>query len=963
MSSSSASLLSSSSATGVVHPTAPAKAVWTRIKGRTSTSASSLAATTTSTAHSSTSSPTTATAINPTTLSTTTTDEQLLHQVCLPRWGHCAQILHGRNNLMNINPNRTHQKMIEGSVPVSTSSNSSPSSSALVGGLVRASASASTLGTNNGSYGLDESDAELFEMDISSQIASVKRTSTLSSVPSELVVLGGLNDEDFVLKCQSLNLGSHTWSSVDAEMSKAVFGYASSETKVYMFGGVKGVRDQDGDFQRSQNLELLEYDALSQTVRQLPIKNPNALSKRTRQLLAPKMCLRESVTYVPPLPPSQSKPITTSSSSASAAAISEQHPRLFVYGGRHKNTDFNGLHILDLATLEWVEPVFETAFRPDDREGHTAVFWPGDKGSGEGRKIIVFGGLLSGSEARSNNVFFLHMRPKGMFRWEKVNITEGPLPSPRLMHSAVIWGNKMVVYGGKQFENDESTSQNSVSLSPPSGGINSAAPSSKKQSNLNDVWLFDIVKRQWEACHIQYGSVLPPLRAYMSVAMFYNQLYLYGGYTEMSKTLESGNAQKIATASNDLWVLDLGPPPPPGCPHLEFCVPDSFTVSWSDPFRHQIGRRVRVSVRKEGGGERDWCVVYEGESIISELRIDSVGDGGVVAGSSYEVKVAAFNDLGESVAGEGVVGMEDRDGGVAQSGGILKVTVPRGQPSLLQTVTVKIADRETEDPKISVFWETAGDDLTSLTAKVGSKAPRFRVECAASVRLHESEVVALYDPPERRLKRQRTANGDGYEVVEFPPKSVVRERVERGEPIDTFQRWSGSQANGGEDEKFFPVWEGSDSYMELDYKDLFERPEVVQAYVKSMEDCRRAVAVERKNIRAQMEELMKQGNDCGAVPGGKRKADGPPGVDGASGGDPLADWNDLGVNVAGKITTTWPSKHVIITYVFRVVAVEPNTNEVSLLSSHPIEWSHQCPRVPRSMIPQAEADGKGFIFL
>lgn len=59
--------------------------------------------------------------------------------------------------------------------------------------------------------------------------------------------------------------------------------------------------------------------------------------------------------------------------------------------------------------------------------------------------MIVFGGFLLNGE-RSNEIFKYHFREN---KWEKVPSLGLESPEPRAGHSSLIFGDSMIVFGGR----------------------------------------------------------------------------------------------------------------------------------------------------------------------------------------------------------------------------------------------------------------------------------------------------------------------------------------------------------------------------------------------------------------------------------------------------------------------------------------------------------------------------------
>lgn len=110
------------------------------------------------------------------------------------------------------------------------------------------------------------------------------------------------------------------------------------------------------------------------------------------------------------------------------------------------------LWILDLKNFKWEPMLMQKGSMPLPRDDHTAVIY-------EGREMVVFGGFVDGSE-RTNDVYIYNIKDN---KWEKVD-TGRVAPKPRAGHSAVIYHHSMVIFGGRDEDNEK----------------------------LNDVWVFDL---------------------------------------------------------------------------------------------------------------------------------------------------------------------------------------------------------------------------------------------------------------------------------------------------------------------------------------------------------------------------------------------------------------------------------------------------------------------------------------
>lgn len=95
------------------------------------------------------------------------------------------------------------------------------------------------------------------------------------------------------------------------------------------------------------------------------------------------------------------------------------------------------MYALDLKTLKW-EPVHGRGEVPISRDEHTALLYE--------NSMIVFGGFAESGE-RVNEIYRYYFKEN---KWEKVLVLGGnEAPSPRVGHSAVIMGDSLIIFGGK----------------------------------------------------------------------------------------------------------------------------------------------------------------------------------------------------------------------------------------------------------------------------------------------------------------------------------------------------------------------------------------------------------------------------------------------------------------------------------------------------------------------------------
>lgn len=110
----------------------------------------------------------------------------------------------------------------------------------------------------------------------------------------------------------------------------------------------------------------------------------------------------------------------------------------------------HSFYALDLKTLRW-EVIHARGDIPQSRDDHSAVIYEGS--------MVIFGGLTPDGD-RSNDVYRYYFKDN---KWEKVSALGLDAPQPRAGHSAMVFGDSMVIFGGRDAESNK----------------------------LNDIWIFN----------------------------------------------------------------------------------------------------------------------------------------------------------------------------------------------------------------------------------------------------------------------------------------------------------------------------------------------------------------------------------------------------------------------------------------------------------------------------------------
>ena len=129
---------------------------------------------------------------------------------------------------------------------------------------------------------------------------------------------------------------------------------------------------------------------------------------------------------------------------------------MFLFGGSYVSRDHPYFYALDLKTYKW-EIINSRGDVPLNRDEHTAVLYEGS--------MNIFGGFVDGQRVNDNYRYYFKDN-----RWEKVKVLGLEQPCPRAGHTAVVSGDLMIIFGGKDEDNNK----------------------------LNDIWTFDFTTYRWE---------------------------------------------------------------------------------------------------------------------------------------------------------------------------------------------------------------------------------------------------------------------------------------------------------------------------------------------------------------------------------------------------------------------------------------------------------------------------------
>jgi hypothetical protein len=184
--------------------------------------------------------------------------------------------------------------------------------------------------------------------------------------------------------------------------------------------------------------------------------------------------------------------------------------KVVIYAGvtRDRNTVINDTWEYDINTHIWTEYCTED----DDIKPGPNRFWSAMTYGGEEGKVIMFSGNIEGADQEKNDLWEYDTNTH---TWTEI-IVEGDKPSPRMSHNIVYISNKIVLFGGWDFE---------------------------QSPYMDDTWEFDLETQTWQEI---YTNDNPSGRHMYSMAKLNNTtLLLFGG-----ETYENAR-------NNDTWEYNI----------------------------------------------------------------------------------------------------------------------------------------------------------------------------------------------------------------------------------------------------------------------------------------------------------------------------------------------------------------------------------------------------------------------
>ncbi|KAG5890788.1 hypothetical protein JTB14_007182 [Gonioctena quinquepunctata] len=204
------------------------------------------------------------------------------------------------------------------------------------------------------------------------------------------------------------------------------------------------------------------------------------------------------------------------------AAVAVGH-KIYSFGGYctgENSREYTSMdvHVLNTATFRWtLHPVSDLPYFENDdilpykRYGHTAIVY--------GEKVYIWGGRNDRASCSTlfcfDTIWHCWTAPK----------TTGNIPPARDGHTACLWGKYMIIFGGYEEDSD---------------------------AFARSVYSLDLEKMHWTYIHI--NGTEPSLRDFHTTVVIQDRMYLFGG---RGTTNEFTSRRPVVLYCNELWYLDL----------------------------------------------------------------------------------------------------------------------------------------------------------------------------------------------------------------------------------------------------------------------------------------------------------------------------------------------------------------------------------------------------------------------
>nr|KAJ3423240.1 Host cell factor 2 [Polyrhizophydium stewartii] len=423
-------------------------------------------------------------------------------------------------------------------------------------------------------------------------------------------------------------------------------------------------------------------------------------------------------------------------------------PSIYVHGGlAGSHMPLSEFNVFNLVHQRWYscEP---RGTPPVGRESHSAVYWPGSETAS--RRIVFYGGFSGVKEdefQRLDDVVYYNI---DTHTWSRPHV-RGFVPPGRSLHSSIVLGSKMIVFGGWEPRNAALLTAGGRAGSRRGGGSKSQPPAA-----VHDVSRMDHTLPPWVCSNSVYAFDIGH-----AAVLVGNMMLVVGG------NLGHDPTSHMQHCINDIWALEIGPPPPPGA--LKACASTATAsalysdnlvdgspavlFTWDDDYAWIPGRTYRIEVRDVSANEAHWRVLYEGvertftaplvspldssamsigtSGLTSPVRLSSAPDSSMLPvddlrqGHTYLVRALAVNFAGDSSQWQPARGepvhepLLVRDGQMLQSDQVDLPIVPA-------KLTASLVAGNAGGPMLKLSWH-------SPVRKPASRP--YRVECRVIVEL------------------------------------------------------------------------------------------------------------------------------------------------------------------------------------------------------------------------------------
>ncbi|KAJ0175456.1 hypothetical protein K1T71_008615 [Dendrolimus kikuchii] len=200
--------------------------------------------------------------------------------------------------------------------------------------------------------------------------------------------------------------------------------------------------------------------------------------------------------------------------------------KVYMWGGRNNAVACNTLSCFDTKTLEWSTPLV-TGMVPYAKDGHSASIIK--------NKMYIFGGFEYLTDQYSQEVHCLDL---DTMQWTYMD-PQGAPPSHRDFHTAVAYGNRMYVYGGR--------------------GVLNGPYDSQEEIYCQKIYYLDVDKEQWGV--VNPGGSWPEGRRSHSAWVHNDFMYIFGGFNGNSET-HFNDIYRYSFKDNVWQLVNVGGPIP-----------------------------------------------------------------------------------------------------------------------------------------------------------------------------------------------------------------------------------------------------------------------------------------------------------------------------------------------------------------------------------------------------------------